>query len=139
MTRLDHRLCRLACGLLLLAVLPLAWFLQPWLFDASRTVCIFKSVTDRPCIFCGLTRSFACAMHGEFAAAFGYHLLWIPAMVTYVAAGLTCLWDAWTGRNDLSWWSRLWAKTSWLLLAGIVLGTLIRAWWPDIMSLIDMS
>lgn len=37
--------------------------------------CLFKTVTGLPCLTCGLTRSFACAAHGNLAAAFRMHLL----------------------------------------------------------------
>ena len=127
MTGMKRRLIRLACGLLLLAVLPLAWLLQPWLIGSATTVCLFRTLTGRPCVFCGLTRSVACAMRGRFDAAFDYNPLWIPALAICVAVGLTCLCDALSGSNRLAWWRRLWLKTGWWLAIGVVLGTIIRA------------
>jgi hypothetical protein len=38
------------------------------------STCWFNKVTNLPCAFCGMTRSFVSAAHGDLASAFQYHL-----------------------------------------------------------------
>lgn len=40
-----------------------------------ETVCVFKTVTSIPCPLCGLTRSAAATLHGDFTAGFRFHPL----------------------------------------------------------------
>jgi hypothetical protein len=45
-------------------------------FPGGRPVpplCFFHQATGLDCPFCGMTRSFVASMHGEAAAAFGFH------------------------------------------------------------------
>lgn len=60
----PHLPLALATGAILLAsalVKPTSWPLP---------VCTFKRWTGYPCLFCGMTRSFAAFAHGNFRAAF---------------------------------------------------------------------
>jgi len=40
---------------------------------AGIQICFFRYLTGLPCPGCGLTRSFSCILHGEFARGYGYH------------------------------------------------------------------
>jgi hypothetical protein len=40
---------------------------------AGIQICFFKYLTGLPCPGCGLTRSFSCILHGNFARAYEYH------------------------------------------------------------------
>jgi hypothetical protein len=40
---------------------------------AGIPVCLFRYLTGLPCPGCGLTRSFSCILHGEFARGYDYH------------------------------------------------------------------
>jgi hypothetical protein len=53
-------------ALLLLATFPLAWVLPVNLSTSGLTVCFFRTVTGKPCAFCGLTHAFVCDMHGQW-------------------------------------------------------------------------
>jgi hypothetical protein len=40
---------------------------------AGIQICFFRFLTGLPCPGCGLTRSFSCILHGEFALGYEYH------------------------------------------------------------------
>jgi len=40
---------------------------------AGIQICFFRYLTGLPCPGCGLTRSFSCILHGDFARGYGYH------------------------------------------------------------------
>lgn len=42
------------------------------------SLCLFKSLTHWPCVFCGLTRSFILIGQGQFTESLQYHLLGLP-------------------------------------------------------------
>ena len=101
MTHRRHRLKRLALALVIYAAFPVAWFIQPIVGQSNVTICFFRTVTGRLCPFCGLTRAFAFAVHGEFGEAFRYHPLWWMAALAVACIGFVCLLDAVTGSDLL--------------------------------------
>ena len=58
----------------------------------SFSPCLFREMTGLSCFTCGLTRSLDAAMHGQFQAAFHFHLLG-----PFILAGLFVLFLVWTG------------------------------------------
>jgi hypothetical protein len=40
---------------------------------AGVQICFFRYLTGLPCPGCGLTRSFSCILHGDFARGYEYH------------------------------------------------------------------
>jgi len=40
---------------------------------AGVQICFFRYLTGLPCPGCGLTRSFSCILHGDFARGYAYH------------------------------------------------------------------
>jgi len=58
----------------------------------SVSHCLFREATGLSCFTCGLTRSLEAGMHGQFEAAFHYHLLG-----PFLLAGLVVLFLVWTG------------------------------------------
>jgi Protein of unknown function (DUF2752) len=58
-------------GLGVLALVLLAAALPS--HGAGVPICLFRYLTGLPCPGCGLTRSFSCILHGDFALAYDYH------------------------------------------------------------------
>lgn len=72
------RLKREGCWLVIASIVIALSFLMPTLQTRGAWLslpCLFHFVTGLPCLFCGLTRSFALTAHGRFGAAFELHLL----------------------------------------------------------------
>jgi len=75
----------------LLGTFPVAFVAKSWIVTTSLIVCPFRAVTGLPCLFCGLTRAFAYAIHGEFVAAFESNPLWWLAAALVAAQGVALL------------------------------------------------
>ena len=45
---------------------------------SAHSLCFFQQIVGLPCLFCGMTRSFALLSQGEWQASLHYHLLGIP-------------------------------------------------------------
>jgi hypothetical protein len=58
-----------ALGALALLLLTAALSSQ----GAGIQICFFRYLTGLPCPGCGLTRSFSCILHGDFARGYEYH------------------------------------------------------------------
>jgi hypothetical protein len=91
-----------AAGLALL--FPLAWLIQPLVIQTRFSICFFRTVFNRPCPLCGMTRAFACAMHGQFAQAGHFHPLW--PLAAGIIAALAILLAA-DGARGTRWTRRL--------------------------------
>jgi hypothetical protein len=103
---------KLLLGLSLLATFPVAWVISPFVIAPSDvTVCFFKSLTNRDCPFCGLTRALASAMHGNFQAAFAFHPFWWLAAMLIAGTGIVAMRDGLAGGNQLE---RLRGRTKFL-------------------------
>ena len=125
----------LAWALILLGTFPIAFLSRPWLLTSAITLCPFRAVTGRPCVFCGLTRAFACATHGEFAQAFGFHPFWWVAALLIGGMGVAFLVTGLTGRELPRLLPLSWRARSWLVVGFIVVGSLVRAFVTDEASL----
>jgi hypothetical protein len=85
-------------SLVLLGTFPAAFVAKSWIVTTSLIICPFRAVTGLPCLFCGLTRAFAYATHGEFAAAWDSNPLWWLAALLVAAQGVALLARALEGR-----------------------------------------
>ncbi|MBN1918379.1 MAG: DUF2752 domain-containing protein [Verrucomicrobia bacterium] len=115
------RLWRLTLGLLLLAAFPAAWLIRRLVGETSISPCVFRTVTGRPCPFCGLTRAFANAVECNWRAAFSAHPLWWLAATVVAGAGLICLLDAARNTNNLQRLTRFWNAYGWHLIVVLII------------------
>jgi hypothetical protein len=77
-------------------------------------VCIFRSVTSRPCIFCGMSHAVVYAMRGDWAMASHANPAWwlILPLFLVLTAGIM------SGRSRLGW----------PIVIVVIAGTIVRAW-----------
>ena len=89
------------------------WFAGPFIDSHAVSVCIFRAITGRPCIFCGMSHAVVYAMGGNWAMASHANAAWwlILPLFLVVTAGVI------SGRMRLGW------RTVILIIAA----TLIRA------------
>lgn len=121
-----RRISRLAVGLALLAVFPVAWVAHAAVHEPGPSVCVFKLATGFDCAFCGLTRAFASATHGAWSDAFACNPAW-PLAALAVATLATCsLVDAAVGTDRLGALLRPARRRLWWVLAIVVGLTVAR-------------
>ena len=97
---------RLTVALLPAMIFATARAILPVVAGSQQPICIFRIVTGKPCLFCGLTRAFAYASHGDFATASSYHPLWWVFAILIVAASIVAWIDLFKNSNRLQ---RIWA------------------------------
>ena len=103
---------------------PLAWFTYYILDDESKTVCLFRMVTGRPCIFCGLVHAFSFAAHAQWSKANAHHPFWpVPAFICF-GVGMIAIFSP-TGLARLQQF--IYKRWLWLVMA-IAFLSVIRAW-----------
>lgn len=124
------RLIRGAFGLALVAIFGVAYVVHPYLREDDHSVCSFRNITGLPCVFCGLTHALASATHGEWQLASHYHPLWWVACAAIVTTSLLSLTDGLCGTDILGCISRTALRYGWPLVAGVVLFSFSRAFWP---------
>ncbi len=110
----------------MVAIFPVAYLASSLILDSTIDVCPFRAAFGRPCIFCGLTRAFAHATHGNFAEAFALNPLWAVAMLLVGAAALSSIAAAVVPRPrmvSVDWWK----SPPWLVVGFVVVGSLVRA------------
>ena len=112
---------------LALGTFPVAYVARPIILGSFITLCPFATAFNRPCLFCGLTRAFAHATHGEFAAAFALNPLWWLAASLLLIAGVTCLRCAFAGTPLNAWWWRFWRDRPWSVITIVLVGSVLRA------------
>ncbi len=79
-------------------LLPCALMMIPtsWL-ERRRSLCLFRSLTGRPCPGCGMTRAFSRVFHGDIRGALHYNrriiiilpilaYAWVRALITEISA-----------------------------------------------------
>lgn len=89
-------------GCSLLSLFPVAWIIYPFVIVPSQyTVCLFKTVTNKDCPFCGLTRALASAVNGDIHAAMAFHPFWWLAAMVIAITGFVALFDGITGGSNL--------------------------------------
>jgi Protein of unknown function (DUF2752) len=75
--------------------------------------CAFRAATGLPCPTCGVTRSVAMSLHGEFARAWNMAPAGPVAVLGLLAFALAMLALAliqWAGAEDRTAWMRLWIR-----------------------------
>ncbi len=117
----------LLLGALLLSVFPLARAIHPYLTPPSdASVCAFRTITGKPCPFCGLTRAFSYATHGDFSAAFGFNMFWWLAALLVAGVGIVALMDGVSGNDRLKRLRRATAFADPYIIAFLILFTIYR-------------
>ncbi len=117
---------RLFGAVVLLASFPVAWLAAPLIRAERVPVCIFYEATGWRCPFCGLTRAFACATHGQLAEAWRQNPLWPLAAGLIIAFAVCLIVDA---RRPTRWTARLEARLyrHWrLIVAGLIVFGVVR-------------
>jgi hypothetical protein len=99
---LAKRPPELLLGLLLLGSIPLLGLFRGALEGSRRAICLFRVMTGRPCVFCGMTRALAEAAHGSWGRATRFHPLWALAAAAILLFGITAVVDGLTGSNRLA-------------------------------------
>jgi len=122
------RLMRGLTGLSLLAVFPVGYVLRPWLIKDTLPVCLFRLCTGKPCCFCGLTRSLACAVHGELATAYAYNPLWWLAALIILVVGGVALRDGLSGSDGIGVAGRHGLAWGWYIVVLAGIATVLRMW-----------
>jgi len=56
---------------------------------AGVPICAFRYLTGLPCPGCGLTRSFSCILHGDFARGYDYHPFGFVLLPLFMMAAAT--------------------------------------------------
>ena len=115
-------------ALVLLGVFPVAFIARSLILDSTITVCPFKTITGRPCVFCGLTRAFAHATHGDFADAFTLNPLWWVAVLMVVSTAVSLVVAAAVPAQRSSWRIEWWKSPPWMVVGLVVVASLLRAW-----------
>ncbi|MFC1840338.1 DUF2752 domain-containing protein [Thermodesulfobacteriota bacterium] len=80
-----------------MSLFPVSWLFWPVQLYDNQNTCCFRLITSKPCPFCGLTRAFASAIHGDFRSAFVYHWFWWLAVIILVIGGFILIFDGITG------------------------------------------
>lgn len=84
-------------------------------------VCPFYAATGFKCAACGVTRAVFAALSGDFAAAFGYNILWPLVCLIAAAAPVCCFIAIFFGKSF-----KYVDKALYLLAAFVVLWTIAR-------------
>jgi hypothetical protein len=74
--------------------IPVAWLAAPWIARDELTICSFRLLSGYSCPFCGLTRAFAAATHGNIVQATALNPLWPAFMLGLLVLGALLLIDA---------------------------------------------
>ena len=126
MLNADQRRFRLRLGFLLLFLFPAAWILKFFSPGIPVSVCLFKTITGKPCPFCGLTRAFSQALHGEFQKAFDFHPLWWLAVLLILCSIIILLYEGFTGNDRISVRLRPVQNFSWIFIFFAVITLIVR-------------
>lgn len=116
----------LLLGAALWGLFPLAWLAAPILTVPAPPSCTFRLLTGQPCPFCGLSRAFAHAAHGQWGQAAACHPLWWLATALVAVAGLLALRDGVIGGDGLPRLLRRGSVSG--LLAACLLALVVRLW-----------
>lgn len=91
-------------------------------FTSGPTLCLFRSLTDLPCPFCGTTRSVGSILLGDLDQAVAFNVLGfltVPILISLVL--LPGAWDRITKVIAKRWWLLRESQRYLIILAGISL------------------
>ena len=120
----------LMAACLLWAAFPVAWLLHPLVMKSRMVLCGFRAITGHPCPFCGLTRAFACATHGEFAEASAFHPFWWFFFLLVAGLGTVACVDALADTHYMRRLQEAFIHHPWLVLIVLLLLSILRALAP---------
>ena len=122
----HYRIRCLLLAVLLFSLLVIVWLIQPFICETDYTICFFRTVTGKPCVFCGLTRALAYASHGNFDSAFACHKFWwLAALIIIVIASISMV-DAVVGTSVLRRLRAICNIPAWFLAGIVIILTLVR-------------
>jgi len=84
---------RIGTGVALLLIFPLTGLFHSIIESSQFSLCWFKTITGKPCIFCGLTRSMSCFIRGDFGQAFHYNPFFGIAVVLILLSSAVLIAD----------------------------------------------
>lgn len=122
----GQRRFRLRLGFLMLLLFPAAWVFKYLYQGFPVTVCFFKTITGKPCPFCGLTRAFSQALHGNFQKAFEFHPLWWLSVLLILCAIIVLLYEGFTGNDRISTRLRAGQNFYWIFIFFAVMTLIVR-------------
>ena len=112
------------------AIIIGASFLYPHvkgMLEAVAPGCLFHRITGLPCLFCGMTRSFAATAGGRWEEAFRMHLLGPPLFVLVAALTAILLAEKALSRSLLPRPGKAFLKgAAWCFLALLVIAWVLR-------------
>lgn len=114
-------------GSVLLLILPITGILSEEIQKESRGGCLIKSAFQTNCPFCGMTRAFSFAAHGDLAKANQLNPGWSVALFIIVALGILHLLDGFTEKTRIeAFWAKI-ASQFWVFICLGATFTIIRA------------
>lgn len=122
----GQRRFRLRFGFLMVFLFPAVWVFKYLYPSFPVTICFFKTVTGKPCPFCGLTRAFSQALHGNFQKAFEFHPLWWLSILLILCAIIVLLYEGFTGNDRISKRLRAGQNFSWIFIIFAVITLIVR-------------
>lgn len=121
-----RRLSTFALGFALLGTFLAAWVAHDWILTEAPATCAYRRITGLSCCFCGLTRSFAHATHGELAQAREANPGWWVAVLVTAGLGVAFILAALLDRDILKPLGRTLRRWWWLLLLAVIVLTALR-------------
>lgn len=112
------------------SVFLIAGVIQPNTVVNGPVTCLLKWCTGMDCPFCGMTRAFVFAAHGNLTAANQFNPAWPIAAIIILTVVILCWRDARTGSNLAGQLWRWMIAHGWMLVTVLVLLTIARWAWP---------
>jgi hypothetical protein len=94
--------------------------------STTETVCAFRTVTGKPCAFCGMTRALSAAIDLDLSHASDLHPLWWLAALCLLALSVVAILDAVSNSNHLGTLSARITGRIGLIAAVVVLTSILR-------------
>jgi hypothetical protein len=90
-------------------------------------LCFYRSITGRPCLFCGTSRACLLAAHGQWDAAFHAHPLWWLVLAVTIFATLHYIMPAGILRRTRLRIRTAIAPYGWHIVIAVGLGSILRS------------